>query len=114
MAQRRRWPAPEKGRIVAESFAPGAVVSEVAERYQISPRHLWTWRKAAREGRLALPGDETPAFVPVISATLAADDGATFNSTSIAIEIAGVVVRAGRGVDLDLLRDVLRAVKAAT
>jgi hypothetical protein len=32
----------------------------------------------------------------------------------ITIEIAGAVVRAERGVDLGWLRDVLRAVKAAT
>ena len=35
-------------------------------------------------------------------------------SGSIAIEIAGAVVRAEPGVDLGWLRDVLRAVKAAT
>jgi hypothetical protein len=33
---------------------------------------------------------------------------------SIVIEIAGAVVRAAPGVDLGWLRDVLRAVKAAT
>jgi hypothetical protein len=43
------------------------------------------------------------------------DDNADCNSASIAIEVAGAVVRAGPGVDLGLLRDVLRAVvKAAT
>jgi len=35
-------------------------------------------------------------------------------SGTITIEIAGAVVRAERGVDLGWLRDVLRAVKAAT
>jgi transposase len=114
LAQRRRWSDPEKGRIVAESLAPGAVVSKIAERHQITPRHLSTWRKAAREGRLTLPGHEMPLFVPVLSSTLATDKGAKLNSTSIAIEVAGVVVRAGPGVDFDLLRDVLRAIKAAT
>ena len=32
VGRRRRWRAADKGRIVAESYAPGAVVSEVARR----------------------------------------------------------------------------------
>jgi hypothetical protein len=37
---------------VAGSYAPGAVVSEVARRHDISPQHLFAWRKAARAGVL--------------------------------------------------------------
>jgi transposase-like protein len=55
-----------KGRIVAESFVPGAVVSEVARRHEISPQHLFAWRKAAGHGQLALPADEAALFVPVM------------------------------------------------
>ncbi|WP_162268372.1 transposase [Bradyrhizobium manausense] len=57
---RRRWSNEVKGRIVAESYAPGAVVSEVARRHCISPQHLFVWRKAARAGMLSLPADGTP------------------------------------------------------
>ncbi|WP_417021155.1 transposase [Bradyrhizobium algeriense] len=39
-----------QGRIVAESYAPGAVVSEVARRHGISLQHLFVWRKTARAG----------------------------------------------------------------
>ena len=53
--RRRRWSDAEKRRIVAESFAAGAVVSEVARRHEISPQHLFAWRKAARAGQLTLP-----------------------------------------------------------
>lgn len=49
---RRRWSGEAKGRIVAESYAPGAVVSEVARRHDMSPQHLFGWRKAARAGLL--------------------------------------------------------------
>jgi transposase len=105
-----------KGRIVAESYAPGAVVSEVARRHDMSPQHLFGWRKAVRAGLLTLPADEAPMFVPVVREI---DGGgvaaaAANRSGAISIEIAGAVIRAERGVDLGWLRDVLRTVKAVT
>src|SRR5258708_32881777 len=33
---------------------------------EISPQHLFAWRKAARHGQLALPADEAAMFVPGI------------------------------------------------
>ena len=116
VGRRRRWSVETKGQIVAESYASGAVVSEVARRHDMSPQHLFGWRKAARAGLLTLPADAAPMFVPVVRETC--DDGvaaaAANRSGAIRIEIAGAVVRAERGVDLGWLRDVLRAVKAAT
>ncbi|HEY6358997.1 MAG TPA: transposase [Vicinamibacterales bacterium] len=117
MGRRRRWSVATKGRIVAESYAPGAVVSEVARRHDMSPQHLFGWRKAARAGLLTLPADEVPMFVPIVREArddgVAAAVGVTVSGV-ITIGIAGAVVRAERGVDLGWLRDVLRAVKAAT
>jgi transposase len=115
--RRRRWSDEIKGRIVAESYAPGAVVSEVARRHGISPQHLFAWRKAARAGLLRLPADEVPLFVPVVTEQRAAGttaEAATWSSTTITIEIGGAVVRAATRVDPVWLRDVLRAVRAAT
>ena len=116
VGRRRRWSDEVKGQVVAESYEPGVVVSEVARRHDITPQHLFGWRKAARAGRLVLPAAEPPMFVPVVTAT--GDPGTagtvTRRAGSIAIEIAGAVVRAEPGVDLGWLRDVLRAVKAAT
>ena len=117
VGRRRRWSDEAKGRMVAESYAPGAIVSEVARQNDISPQHLFAWRKAARAGVLSLPAEAAPLFVPVKAER--GHDGAmpaavTDGRSVITIEIAGVVVRAGRGVDPVWLRDVLRAVKAAT
>jgi transposase len=102
--------------VVAESYEPGAVVSEVARRHDITPQHLFGWRKAARTGRLVLPATEPPLFVPVVTATggPGAAGAVRHRAGSIAIEIAGTVVHAEPGIDLGWLRDVLRAVKAAT
>ena len=116
IGRRRRWSDEAKGLVVAASYEPGAVVSEVARRHDITPQHLFAWRKAARAGRLVLPAANSPIFVPVITGT--GDPGAAGALTrctgSIVIEIAGAAVRADPGVDLGWLRDVLRAVKAAT
>jgi transposase len=114
VGRRRRWTEEQKGRIVAESYRAGAVVSEVARRYEISPQHLFGWRKAARAGLLVLPNEEELTFVPIVTP---GDNSTTVGnpqeSRLIRIEIAGAVVHAGPGVDRVFLTDVLRAVKAA-
>ena len=114
VGQRRRWSDRDKGRIVAESYDPGAIVSEVARRNDMSPQHLFGWRKAAREGRLVLPAEEALLFVPVVVASQKTGVASKSAAPSITIEIAGVVVRAERGVDAGWLAEVLRAVKAMT
>jgi transposase-like protein len=58
--RRRRWSDDVKAQIVAESCAPGSVVSEVARRHEISPQLLSAWRKAARSGLLKLPDGTDP------------------------------------------------------
>jgi transposase len=116
IGRRRRWSDEAKGGVVAESYEPGAVVSEVARRHDITPQHLFAWRKAARAGRLVLPAEDSPMFVPVVTGP--GDPGMAGAvkrcAGSIVIEIAGAAVRVDPGVDLGWLRDVLRTVKAAT
>ena len=105
--RRRVWDEATKARVVAESSAPGAVVSAVARRWQMAPQQLFTWRREAREasGTAALP------FVPIVSdppATEMASAGARLE-----VVLAGAVVRVSPGVDPGLLSVVLRAVRAS-
>ncbi len=95
VGRRRRWSDQDKGRIVAESYASGAVVSEVARRHEISPQHLFAWRKAARNGQLALAADEAAVFVPVMMAPQKPEAAKRSALPSISIEMAGVVVARG-------------------
>src|SRR3954449_2252327 len=69
--RRRARSAREKAAIVAETFAPGANVPEIARRHRLNRGLLFTWR---RQGRKARPGpvaeatsegERGPAFVPV-------------------------------------------------
>ena len=48
VVRRRRWMDEEKGRIVAEAVAPGAVIAEVARRHDLMPQHLSNWSKHPR------------------------------------------------------------------
>ena len=95
--RRRRWSDEFKGRVVAESFAPGAVVSEIARQHDISPQHLFAWRKAARAGLLSLPAEAAPLFEPVVT-ELRGEGGMPPDSPGvITIEIGGAVVGAAPG-----------------
>lgn len=96
--RRREWADDVKARIVAESFAPGTRVVDVARRHRLLPSQLATWRRHAREGRLALP-EEAPGlakateFVPLL---LEASDSALASDRSqdrIEVEADGVLIR---------------------
>jgi transposase len=45
--RRRRWTTAEKLRIVQESQAPGAMVSEIARRHDVHPNQLHSCRRTA-------------------------------------------------------------------
>jgi transposase len=62
---RRRWTLEEKHRIVAESYAARRQVSATARRNGLSASQLFTWRRLARDGRLAA-ADEEMTFVPAM------------------------------------------------
>src|ERR1700692_2805487 len=59
--RRRRWSRDDKMRIIEETLAPGAVVTEIARRHGISTSLVVTWRRRAR---LASGVSAGPKLVP--------------------------------------------------
>jgi transposase len=121
--RRRCWSAEEKARIVEETLAPGARVSEVARRWRVCSQQVFGWRRAACRAVTTVATTTTakapaPDFVPIMTdVTLPAPvQRATPPSSAPAIEVklAGAVVRVASGMDdAAQLTAVLRAVRAS-
>jgi transposase len=66
--RRRSYTDAEKGRLVAETLRPGVSAAVVARRHGIHPQLLYTWRRQARDGVLALPAEAGGFFAEVVAA----------------------------------------------
>ncbi|TCM51108.1 transposase [Rhizobium sp. PP-F2F-G48] len=121
---RRHWSADDKARILEETLAPGAVVSEVARRHGLRPQQVFGWRREARIGPGA--GSVVPSFVPVMvegmhpaQAVLPTKPKrrrrtAPRPSGGIELEIEGVVVRVGSGTNAKTIAAVIQALKGGS
>ena len=122
-ARRRRWSGDEKSRIVAESLVPGAVVSQVARRWQVCRQQIFAWRRElATQINAGGCGDPAgPAFVPVVAeiptpartVPMPPPSVAVAALAGIEIDTCGARIRVASGVDAKTLTAVLRAVRAA-
>ena len=111
--RRRRWTADEKARIVMESLAPGARISDVARRHNLNRGLPQAW---CRQAMGAQPLSEpAAAFIPIccsddVASTPAALPTAKEPSAPpgvIEIELGRTRVRVQGTVDADALRLVL-------
>ncbi|WP_429032874.1 IS66-like element accessory protein TnpA [Bradyrhizobium sp. I1.14.4] len=109
--RRRRWSTDAKAAIVAESFAPGASVSAVARRHDISPSLLFLWRRRATRAQVAERGDRGMplGFVPV-AITGCGGQLPSEEQAAIEIEVGAVRVRVRGTVDRRALCEMLAAV----
>lgn len=72
--RRRRWSDEERLQILGEAFSPGACVSQVARRYDVSTALIYTWRRKLCEAASGHDGSEV-AERGFAEATIV-DDGA--------------------------------------
>ncbi|WFR98172.1 IS66-like element accessory protein TnpA [Rhizobium tumorigenes] len=104
--RRRRWSPADRLEILEAAFAPGANVSEVARRFDVSTGLLYTWRRQA----LSVEVTDGPAFVP--ATVVGAAGGGDVVAATIAVDFAnGTKVRIASGAPCDLAAAVMRALK---
>jgi transposase len=119
-----------KAQIVAESWAPGAKVADVARRHGTTRWQVYKWRHMAKRGELVVPADalEAPAFAsivmedppceapratvggPAMVAPVAA--GAPMPAT-VEIVVGDVVIRAPEAAGAEHLARAIRAARLA-
>ena len=113
--RRRRWSRDDKMRIIEETLAPGAVVTEIARRHGISTSLVFTWRRRARLANVVSAGPKlvriqlTPGAAESVTST---EDTAAIPSRRrrglIEIELGGGKrVSVDENVDADALGRVL-------
>ena len=101
--RRRRWSEEQKRAIVAESLAPGAVVSEVARRVDVCPGQIYRWRQ---EFRAVADGFAQVLMAPPETAAAQSAGG----EPAIELEFTGKVrVRIPGSVPADLAAAVVKA-----
>jgi transposase len=113
---RRRWPDEVKGRIVAESYAPGGRVADVARLHGTTRWQVYHWRKLARKGVLALPapaGAAAAPAAPAFAAVVVEEPPRTGAADAAVLEIVvgEVVIRAPRAADEAQLARAIRAAR---
>ncbi len=60
--RRRKWGSEERRRVLDAVFAPGAVISQVARRFDVASSMIYKWRHEA------MAANATLAFVPAVVA----------------------------------------------
>lgn len=99
--RRRRWSADQKRAIVAEAFAVGASVCDVARRVDVVPGQIYRWRhelRRAAPGFAAVvvspePSDRSAAGAPALEIELGRDVRVRIAATAPK-DLAGAVIKA--------------------
>ena len=105
--RRRHWTDEQKRAIVAESLAPGAVVSAVARRAEVGPGQIYRWRQ---ELRSIADGFARVLIAPPEDAAPNLADRAVDREPAIEIAFAGQVqLRIPRTVPPELAAAVVKA-----
>ncbi len=106
--RRRTWPADQRQRIIAESFAPGASVAEVARRYGLNANMLFTWRRRERRAVDSEPVNLVPVRV-VEAAPIAIAAAANSMGRIEIVLVGGERIIVGPDVDTTALARIIKA-----
>ena len=110
--RRRRWPDEVRLAIIAEALEPGAVVSHVARRHDLSPSQLFGWLKKLRAEMAAPREPDAPMFAPAVFDARPGPMRQEVPETgSIEIVIGRARVRVRGAVDEKVLATVLQTLK---
>jgi transposase len=109
--RRRRWSSDEKARILEETLATGAVVSEVARRHGITSQQLFGWRRSARIR--AIERADASGFAPVMLEAPAEKTGLA-DGAVMEITVGAMIARIPLTADGATLTRIIRALKSAT
>jgi transposase len=122
--RRRSWSLEDKMRIVGEIALTGDSVCAVARRHGLSPQQLFGWRRQLREDRAERPEADALRFVPAVVDAASSRpavhrqrkpdrrDVETGRGT-IEVEIDGITVRIGSGVEAGTIAAVFSALRAS-
>lgn len=103
--RRRRWRSEEKSQILAEAFAPGAVVADVARRYDVATSLVYQWRREAA-------AFESPGFVPGVVADGGGEADRGGPRTALVVDLpGGVRVRVAASAPASVVAAALRALR---
>lgn len=110
---KRRWSDAYKGLVVAETLVPGVRVNEVARRHDLRPNHLSTWRRMAKDGKLAVPDFVGAEFTPVVIAPEATPPMAT-PERAVEIVHGAITIRLDATTPTDRIAEIAHALSVAT
>lgn len=113
----------ERARIAAESLAPGAKVSDVARRHDVTRWQVYDWRRKLTTGVLALPGEAArePLFAALVVEPPAPSASRARHISSekakplpVELVVDGVILRVRSDIDEACLTGMIRAIRAAS
>ena len=81
--RRRRWSTAEQREIMAAAFVPGAIVADVARRFDVSTSMIYKWRRDVLAAR------SDAAFVPAVVVPEPSSVPASLRGPAIMIDLVG-------------------------
>lgn len=100
----------EKEAILAEAFAPGASVAEVARRRGVNANLVFVWRRLQENGLLDTPsrGRRRPKLLPVQVVATLGDSPKPATTSALRVDFpGGVQLHVGSGADAAVLARVI-------